>query len=248
MQGVETGPGQGGVTVAVPSGGMTRFITFEMSVEGVFVPKDSSYARNSGSSPAWNRNEAIRRAMLNPLVTHLFFVDDDHMFNQELIMNLLAHKLEIVCALTLLSKPYFWPVLFSDEVKIEGKTKWQSIPWTELDHHKGLYGPVWACAGAGILVAKTLLQRIPEPWFALGQYNKEDCHEDMYFYDQVRKAGVPLYVDLDNVMGHTAPCTALPVKGEDGLWYVHLIWENGETVKLSRKDSAMRTQILNGAK
>jgi len=244
MQGVESE--SGGVMVAVPSSGLTRYITFEMSVEGVFVPRHSTYARPSSSSPAWNRNEMIRRA--KPEISHFFFVDDDHMFDQELIMKLLAHKLEIVCCLTLLSKPHFWPVLFADEVKVNGKTKWQSVPWTELDHKTGLYGPVWAAAGAGILVAKTLTDRIPDPWFALGQYSKDECHEDMYFYDRVREAGVPIYVDVEAVLGHTAPCTAMPVRGDDGLWRVQLVWENGETVTLDRKDSMLKAQILAGAR
>jgi hypothetical protein len=220
------------VAVIVPSGALTRFVTFELSVEGVFVPTKSTYARNSSSSPAWNRNEGIRRA--GPEITHFFFIDDDHTFDQELIMHLLNHKLELVCCLTWLASPPFHPVLFKDEIIEHGKTKWINYRWSELDGKSGLFGPVWAVAGAGILVARTLTDRMKDPWFALGQYpgKADECNEDMYFYDRVREAGVPIMVDLDARLGHTNPCTAYAERDEQGLWYIILVWENGERIKL----------------
>jgi len=231
MQVVES-PVLATIAVVVPSGTYTRFVTFEMSIEGLFVPTKSTYARNSSSSPAWNRNEAIRRA--GPEITHFWFIDDDHVFDAEILMNLLNHKLELVCCLTQLARPPFWPVLFSNEVEMNGQTKWQSIPWTEIDGKKGLFGPVWAAGGSGILVARTLTDRMADPWFALGQFKgkKDECNEDMYFYDQVRKAGVPIYVDLDSRLGHSAPCTVFAEQDEQGLWYIILLWENSEKIKL----------------
>ena len=218
------------VAVVVPSGTYTRFVSFELSIEGLFVPTKSTYARNSSSSPAWNRNEAIRRAEKE--ITHFWLIDDDHMFDAGILMQLLNHKLEVVCCLTQLARPPFHPVLFSSEVFKDGRIKWVSIPWTDLDGKRGLYGPIWAAGGAGILVARTLTDRMPDPWFALGQYVKDECNEDMYFYDQVRKAGVPIYIDLSARLGHSAPCTVFAEQDEHGLWYIVLLWDNGQTIKL----------------
>jgi hypothetical protein len=60
--------------------------------------------------------------------------------------------------------------------------------------------------------------------------------EDLYFADKLREAGVPICVDVDAAIGHFAPAAAWPVRDENGLFSVTLVWENGEQFRLGRGD------------
>jgi len=256
------------VCVAIPSATLTRYVLFETSLEGLFCPQGSQMFRIQSASAAKNRNDAIRlsdrvnitETAENPpcqkcgrldrhqvdcdmRVTHYFFMDDDHHFNMELLMNLLKHNLPIVCTLTSFSKPPFIPVLYKGDTKVDGKTKFINIPWQELDGRTGLY-PVFAAAGAGILVTRAVIEKIPEPWFELGHYDSEQCGEDMYFYEKVRNLGVAIYVDLDAVIGHFAHVAAWPYRLPDGRWTIMLVWENGQQTVLGRSDSRMNASVV----
>lgn len=246
------------VCVCIPSATLTRYVLFETSLEGLFCPQGSQLLRIQSASPAKNRNEAIRlsdrvnigESRENPpcpqcarsdrhqtdcplRVTHYFFMDDDHHFDPELLMRLLKRDLPLVCCLTSFSKPPFIPVLYKGDAIVGGKTKFINIPWQELDGCTGLY-PVFSAAGAGILVTRALIEKLPDPWFELGHYDSEQCGEDMYFYEKVRNLGVPIYVDLDCIIGHFAHVAAWPYRLATGQWTVMLVWENGERTLLSR--------------
>jgi len=221
------------VAVCIPSGGMTRYLLFETSLEGLCVPDKTCIYRIASASPAKNRNDAVRLA--GPEVSHFFFMDDDHHFDMDLVLRLLRWNVPVVGALVSFSKPPFHPVLFKGETHENGRKQFISIPWSELDGRLGLY-PVFAAAGAGILVRRDVFEKIPDPWFALGRYTADECAEDMYFYEQCRNAGFPIYVDLDSPVGHFAPVAAWPVRREDGKWTIELMWETGKRLRLGRSD------------
>jgi len=258
----------GPVCVAIPSATLTRYVLFETSLEGLYCPQGSQMFRIQSASAAKNRNDAIRlsdrvnvgASSENPpcikcgrldrhqadcpmRVTHYFFMDDDHHFDVELLMRLLNHALPIVCCLTAFSKPPFIPVLYKGDALVDGKTKFINIPWQELDGRTGLY-PVFAAAGAGILVERGVLEKIPDPWFELGHYDSEQCGEDMYFYEKVRNLGIPIYVDLDAAIGHFAHVAAWPHRLPDGRWTIMLVWENGQRTVLGRGDSKLNASVV----
>lgn len=224
------------ITVCVPSSTMTRYVGFEESLSGVYVPKDSIQLRYQSMSPARNRNDGIRDAP--DVTTHWFFVDDDSQFERSILIRLLSHRLPIVCALVAHSKPNFGPVLWHGTMKgPEGRWQHVQYRWSDLDGKRGLM-PVFAAAGSGVLVSREVLDKIGDPWFELGRYSTEDCSEDFYFYEKVRAAGYQVTVDLEARMGHYAPCAAWPTVREDGLWTVELRWENNlRPVRLGRNDA-----------
>ncbi len=224
------------VAVCVPSTTLTRFVLFEMSLSGLRVPPYSTEYRIVSTSPAKNRNDAIRMAL--PEITHFFFVDDDQHFDQDMLRRLVAWRVPVVCALTCLARPPFFPILFKgDHTLPDGRKRYENISWAELDNKHGLY-PVFAGPGSGILVERSVLDKMPQPWFEIGKYDSEQLQEDVVFYEKCRDLGVPIYCDLDSPMGHIAPTVAWPVRTSDDRWTIELMWENGQKFKMGRSDGA----------
>lgn len=229
--------------VCIPSTSLTRYVLFETSMEGLHCPNESVSYRVVSSSAAKNRNDAIRLAPKE--CTHFFFMDDDHHFGDTLLLQLLRRRLQVVCGLTPIASPPFSPVLFNGIQIVKGKTKHRNIPWAELDGKSGLY-PIFAGAGASLLVTRDVLDRVGDPWFELGKYDSEQAGEDLYFYEKCRNLGIPLYVDLDATMGHISPTAVWPVLRADGKWTVHLMWETGGVVTLPRSDDVQGSIGMHG--
>lgn len=122
--------------------------------------------------------------------------------------------------------------------------KYRTWTWKDIDSRTGLF-PVYSCGMAGMLIKKEVFDKIPEPWFELGQTNPEEVGEDVYFCEKLRasefaiqtdEGPMALWVDLDTVFGHTSPCTAWPVRMENGTWTIRLQWENGQNIIINRPD------------
>ncbi len=220
------------VTVCVPSASLSRYVSFETSLSALFVPIGSDEVRIQSASPARNRNEAVRRNVTE----YYYFIDDDQMFNSNILISLMAHRLPIVAAFTILKAPPFLPVIFKGEDRLpDGTRRATTFTFKELDNKTGLL-PVWAVGGTGLLVQREVFTRIPAPWFELGRFNPEECGEDLSFCEKVREAGYPIFVDLDARQGHLSPVAAWPDKLADGTWTVRLMWESGHSILLARTD------------
>lgn len=116
-----------------------------------------------------------------------------------------------------------------------GKKRYENISWGELDGQSGLV-PVFAGAGAGLMVRRDVLDKIGEPWFEVGRYDPEQLQEDCVFYEKCRDLGIPIYADAASPMGHITPVVTWPVRREDGRWTLQLMWQNGQKIRLGRSD------------
>lgn len=96
------------VTIIIPSGGLARYTSFEMAIEALHTPEGSGIQRSVSVNLASNVNEAIRTTS-TPLV---WFIDDDHQFEPEILLRLIAHDVPVVGPLNIFSRPPFQPVLF----------------------------------------------------------------------------------------------------------------------------------------
>lgn len=231
----------GAVTVIVPSGSMTRYVTFELDLEGLHVPHKSKLARARGSSPAKNRNEPVRLSK----TPWYFFSDDDQRLDEELLLSLMAHDKPVVAALVCTKMPPFIPIIFKgDRFDEHGRRAFLPYSWKELDGHHGLFGPVWAANGGVFLVKREVFDVLEDPWFRMGQYNPEECQEDLYFYDQCREHDIPVYVDLDTRSPHISPVAAEPTQLPDGTWTIRLTFENDEGVLLGRSDNTPKRNLV----
>ncbi len=222
-----------GIAVIVPSAALPRYISFELSLEGLWLPDKSSLGRIHGPALAKNLNQGIKNADAD--AKFFWFIDDDHKFDPQIAIRLATHNVPIVVALTCMARPPFTPTLYKSAVQKDGHIYHQPYTWPELDGKGGLF-PVFACGRAGIMVRRDVLDALGEPWFRMGQVNPDEANEDFDFCERVRVLGIPILADLDTVHGHTSPCTAWPTLDAQGRWCVKFEWENGQGFQMYRAE------------
>src|SRR5262249_22923318 len=119
----------------------------------------------------------------------LWFIDDDHTFQPDVLERLLAHQVDIVGPLCPRRRSPFTPVPTVDDVPVE-----LSKP--------GL-GVVTATGTAGLLVRRGVFDALDAPWFQHG--SKQDgthVSDDTYFCRQARAAGFDVHVDTSVQLTH----------------------------------------------
>ena len=216
----------------VPSSSVPRSLAFETSVAALTLPPGSMRLRMAGPSAAKNRNDGIRHATHD--ITHFFFVDDDHYLPADTVLRLLAHKRPVVCALACLASPPYLPVIAKAIEITHGVPEHVWYTWDDLKGQTGLI-EVMAGPGSGLLIHRSVLDRLEPPWFVMGKYSPELTSEDFYFYQRLRELTqprVPIYVDLDTRLGHIAPVETRPELDDEGRWRITHQWMTGMAVRV----------------
>src|SRR2546430_15095642 len=108
-----------GCTVIVRSSGLARYISFEMSLEGLNVPIGSHIARAITANLAGSLNDCIK----NSSSPYFWFIDDDHQFENMMLVRLMAHDKPVVNGLTCMNKPPFHTVVYQGEIE-RGDEQW----------------------------------------------------------------------------------------------------------------------------
>ena len=135
-----------------------------------------------------NREQLVKRA-IDGGMTHLMFLDDDMVFEPQVIDIMLGRRQSIVCANYLIKTE---PV--SDFVAVDLKGK--RLATTEKS--KGLVPIMYS--GFGVSIFETeVFKAIEQPWFQPKFLPKENSYttEDLPFYEKAREAGYKVYLDQD---------------------------------------------------
>jgi len=190
-----------------------RYIAFNISWDHVKLPPRSSFRRIPGISVAANYNIAVRD-MLEGAASWLWLMDDDHVFPEDILLNLLERDVDIVTPLYLRRRAPFLPVLHSDKSR-----EYTRYNFNYLKAKSGLVDVTadGTLPTGGMLIRREVLEAIDDPWFETGQIDSEWGSWDIYFSEKARKAGFKLFVDTDNAMGHVVPLALWPVQ-ENGDW------------------------------
>ena len=213
MRFVEVGQPAG--TVGIFSGELSRFPEFAIAVEQVRVPV--------GTTLTWARGVDFVKAQ-NDLIRHLagdwlWLLADDHDFQPDVLLRLLAHGVEAVVPLVPGRRPPFRPVLAHGPL---GQHTWYT--WDEVPSAGLLKLPLGDVVGAaGFLLRRSVLETIQPPWFAAGQWDPEIVGEDLYLCGKLIEAGIPIHVDCDVVFDHITPCSVRPVVKPGGVRSVSLV-------------------------
>jgi len=141
----------------------------------------------------------------------VFFSDDDHVWDGDLLMRLLDRKLDVVAPLCSMRYPPFHAISLEpnhngDETVWNAGSKWR--PWSKIALH-GLQ-ETQVIGGAGLLVRRPVLEALKEHWFDPGQLDRGHMQEDTNFSKKVIEAGYKIWVDCDNKIGHITPCSVWP--------------------------------------
>lgn len=139
------------VTVIVRTAGLARYVSFEMSLESLNVPLNTHVARSLTANLAGSLNDILK----NLVTPYVWVIDDDHQFDNFILLRLMAHDKPVVNGLTLMARPPFHCVAYRKEVMTEGTERWS--PTFEL-HAEDLMARLKDGDGVSIDDFKTLVR------------------------------------------------------------------------------------------
>jgi hypothetical protein len=191
-------------TIVLVTAALGRYGQFEASLSRLHVPSGTTLLRLRGSSSAASQNLGIEQRKGK----WVWFIDDDHIFEPDVLLKLLAHNVDIVAPLVPMRLPPYGMVLYKKldmEEDAHGKiTNFvnQFYSFEELNGMTGLI-PVQGLPKAGCLIRERVWEMMPKPIFKIGVIHPDQIEDDKYFMWEVReKYKIPLWCDTDQVIEH----------------------------------------------
>lgn len=202
--------------VGIASAFLGRYREFDACLNSVWLPPASVKQWCLGVDPCHHFNDMCRKVLSDKDLQWVWILGDDHVFTQDLWLNLYERNVDIVVPLCL-RRSGFTPVLNEGEDK--GFAAIQDS-WKYLSGKKGLIEWPGVCGNAGMLIRRNVLEAMEPPWFRAGQLNPEFSASDLFFCHLAQKSGFKIHVDLDNHIGHINHTAIWPRRDEAGEWFV----------------------------
>jgi len=211
--------------VGVAANSTARYMAFTVCMTSLRVPPNTQLHWAIGSDRIVGRNKLVKKA-LDIGAEWLFFLDDDHAFEPDILMRLLAHDKDLVASLYLQRIEPFSPIAY-DEWNEETRT-YTSIDLTKYE--KDALVPIVAAGTGGMLIKSEVFRAMEEPWFHLIDGVGS---EDLPFCNKAVELGFELYCDLGTPLGHIDPVIIWPsYSEEDEGWNIGFELANGFSLKL----------------
>lgn len=208
-------PRMGGM-IGVISQEMSRFADFSIALIHLQKPAGARLAWAKGVDVAGNCNKLVRAGG-----DWLWLLGDDHVFDPDILLRLLAHDVDIVVPLCLQRRAPFDPVVYGEADEF-GRMPVADLPATGLVE-------VFAAGSAGMLIRRRVFDAIPAPVFeAFGEAN-----EDINFCRKAREAGFAIWCDVDARLGHIGLVRVWP-EHDGNEWSIDLDLGGGQRVGLQR--------------
>ena len=225
-------------TVAYISANRIRYNEFFDGIEQLRVPEGTALAKSILYNAARNRNEVA--GMMKG--EWILFLDDDHVWDPNLLLNLLDRNVDIVTPPYCRRYPPFETVAFScyHPDKPFCKLNREEHVWTlhKWEDFNPPFAPtglleVESCGFGAVLVRKRVLESLEtafgRPFFRVGAYDpswglsslvKDEMQEDLSFCWAARKAGFKVYLDLDQWLGHMTEVKLIATRDKVGKFRV----------------------------
>jgi hypothetical protein len=202
-------------TVIVAAGLQPRYYEFQLSLDGVGAPVGSKLHIERSCDITQNFNNGIKKMVGD----WCWFLGDDHSFSPTLLIHLLSRNVDVVVPITPCKGPPWAPCVLHG---LKDNPNWdERMPlyhWDELSGEGLLALPKGDFIGqAGMLVKKTVLDKIGYPWFKCGQMDPGRLQEDLTFCKELQSLGYTVYVDQAVIFDHHAPMKVTARKHE-GQW------------------------------
>lgn len=205
-------------TVGVVSGETTRFADFSIALLHLLRPDGTKLRWAKGGDIVRNCNQLVASTEGD----WLWMVGDDHIFDPDIVLRLLAHNVDVVAPLCLKRTAPFDPVVY-DRMNEDGKYEYADLPASGLVE-------VFAAGNAGMLVRRRVLDALgPDPFERRGTQG-----EDLTFCEKVRDAGFRIHCDTDTPLGHIGLMHVWPDHTPENGWGIVLNVGDGQEVPLRR--------------
>ena len=215
--GTKHGPG----LIGIPSNTMSRYVEFQQCLHAVSVSEGTgkSITWQTSAHPATNANNMCREVLANKEYKWLWIIDDDHVFNHDILLKLLGRNVPVINPLCLRRTSPFNPVIH--EFKEDGSHP--VLGWDYIQGKSGLLSLEGkACGNAGRLIRREVIEQMDGDWFKVGWLNPEVSAPDIYFSKRCNDLGIPAYLDLDNPIGHLTHFAVWPKKDKENMWNVSI--------------------------
>jgi hypothetical protein len=189
--------------IGVPSNDTGRYSAFSASIGRLSKPPDTEVYFATGSERVIGRNRLVR-TMLEANHDWMLFLDDDSIFDNDLLERLLSHNAQVVGALYLYRSMPFTPACFTE------RTDEGFLPIRLEDHPQSGLVPVEAVGTGGMLVRRTVFEQLEDPWF-----KQSTMSEDLLFCREVSDIDIQIYCDLGARLGHMTTTAIWPSTVED---------------------------------
>ena len=199
--------------IGIPTGVSSRWSVFYESLEKLKRPDGVEVKIQRGNAVATNRNKIVEEA-LRLKADWVFFLDDDLIFEENVLLRLLARNVDAVVGLSLQRRVPFAPLAY----RLENKEYRQ----LNLTKEMNFLIEIDASTAGGFLVKRKVLEKINPPYFKSGQVSTNEAGEDLYFCQKIKEAGFKLYLDLETHFGHITDFAILPKRTNEG-WRTTLI-------------------------
>lgn len=183
-------------TVVLAQGQLGRYTEFEQSLDRLHVPYGTKLDRIPSGCCAYGCNMGIRDRIGN----WVWFIDDDHTFQPDILLNLLKHDKPLIAPLVPDRWSPFNLVLYR-KLGITNDKKIQAIPYLVNEIGTGLM-QVEGLPKAGLLAHDLVWKHLTDPWFEIGRIFADQIDDDRYFMLKARNKGFELWADTALVMPH----------------------------------------------
>lgn len=189
-------------TVGLVTQQLARYTDFWLSYLALVRPATTKFVNRQGMDVTGNYNGLVADMKGD----WLWILGDDHTFAPDILVNLLAHDVDVVVPLVLKKDAPFDPVVYEGE---EGFDEATGLPFHSVARLKqsGLQ-EIYAAGSAGMLIRKHVLDALERPVFITSHGVQ---NEDLLFCKRVREAGFKIYCDVDQKMGHIGIHTVYPL-------------------------------------
>jgi len=184
-------PKQEAIVVAVPHTGL---VTFDWAVQFKVLqsPVPFTIISNRGLPIDRARCDLIEQA-LKMGASHVFFLDSDVTLQPDGLMRLFNWRLPIVCGVY--GSKHGAVGVWLEQAK-SGEGRYAPVLPEVLEQNPLFTHPDIVVGAGCCLIDLSIFARIEKPWFLWTQGREESgVSEDFYFFEKVRKLGIPIHVD-----------------------------------------------------
>jgi hypothetical protein len=190
-------------TIGIVSGDLGRFTEFAVSMLRLVRPPNTSVMWVKGLDVTDNYNRMVEG--MAPESEWFWIMGDDHLFDPLILIQLLAHDVDVVVPFCLERQPPFKPVVYSG---IQGQDENGFDVYTVANLPQSGLVEVYAAGTAGMLIRRRVLDALERPVFETSGRHQ---NEDLNLCRKIRDAGFTIHCDVDARLGHIGVFSIFPL-------------------------------------